>query len=60
MIFPEAYTVLSLIAPSRGLNNNQNPEKQNPNNFFLGSLSASAAVYRITSSIYAGTTYYST
>lgn len=60
MIFPEAYTVLSLIAPSRGLDNNQNPEKQNPNNFFLGSLSASAAVYRITSSIYAGTTYHST
>lgn len=59
MIFPEAYTILSLIAPSTGVNDGRNVEKQKPENFFLGSLSANAAIYRITSSITTGNSYQS-
>ena len=59
MRFPEAYTILSLIAPSMGVNNSFNIEKQKPENFFLGSLSANAAIYRITSSIATSNSYQS-
>lgn len=59
MIFPEAYTVLSLVAPSYGKNDGHHIEKQKPINFFLGTLSASAAIYQIVSSVATGSTYYS-
>jgi hypothetical protein len=59
MIFPEAYTVISLVAPSYGKNDSHHIEKQKPTNFFLGTLSASAAIYQIISSVATGSSYYS-
>lgn len=59
MVFPEAYTILSLITPSTGVNDGCNVEKQKPENFFLGSLSASAAIYRIISSVTTSDSYQS-